>query len=237
MLSVKRASLLSTRAKRRLYFKLQFWFWRRRSEKRRLWLFRGQRDASGIRFDSGLGLKLPSQKVEVLTNHLENRRVSERCAVPEPEERRAGRSGGAVQQNGRCVWSDSDGPSETHCDSGWLQLTDSSFSSFVVDPTTQRDLDSSPSSEPVQLREAISPLKLPHTVTPLPHADSNACDEQPKVLPADPPSQHSPIFSYQNQTTTTQRVDDRISSQRASHTNNCLNELTTYIQGMFTVCL
>ncbi|XP_013878870.1 uncharacterized protein LOC106528281 isoform X1 [Austrofundulus limnaeus] len=231
MSSVKGASHLSRRAKRRLYFKLQFWFWRKRSEKHRLWLVRGQRGASGI--SSRLGLTLPSQKVEDLTNHLENRTVSERPAVPEPEERPDGGSGGAVQQNGRSGWSASDSSSETLCDSGCLQLTDSNFSSLVVGQTTQTALASLPSSErSVQLRETTSPLKLPHNVNPLPRADSNACDEQPEVLPADPLSQqHSHVFSYQDQmSTTTQCVDDRISSETTSPTNICLYELTTNIQ-------
>lgn len=235
MSSVKGASHLSRRAKRRLYFKLQFWFWRKRSEKRHLWLVRGQRGAPGIHSGSQLGLKLPSQKVEVLTNHLENGTVSERPAVPEPEERLDAGSGGAVQQNGQSGWSESDSPSETLCDSGCLQLTDSNFSSFVVSETTQSALASEAS---VQLRETSNSLKLPHTVNPLPRADSNVCDEQPELLPADPPSQqHSPIVSYQNQTTPTQCVDDTISSGTASPTNICLHELTTNIQGMFTVDL
>ncbi|MED6242356.1 hypothetical protein ATANTOWER_003544 [Ataeniobius toweri] len=72
MSSVKGVSHLSRRDKRRFYYKLQFWLWRKRSERCRFWIFRSRRRSSGIRVSSSPHLNLKSQKNQVFTSHLKN---------------------------------------------------------------------------------------------------------------------------------------------------------------------
>ncbi|XP_017275818.1 sentrin-specific protease 5 [Kryptolebias marmoratus] len=223
MAPIKGVSHLSRRAKRRLYCKLQLWLWRKRSKKRRLWIFRGKRRASGLSTDSGshLSLKPQSQKNKVLANHPKNGPVSE-VTVP-PVEQDGGSSEGALQQNGLSSWS----LSETLEDSGRTQVTDTNFSSVVASRATQAALGSSQSSEP-----SADPLRLLHTVKPLQCAGSNARSEQSK-LPADSPSQQrSPAPPHQNQTST-KRGDDRVSSKSTSPTNELTSDIQDFLDDFY----
>ncbi|XP_037537538.1 sentrin-specific protease 5 isoform X2 [Nematolebias whitei] len=244
MSSVKGASHLSRRAKRRLYCKFQLWLWRKRSEKRRLWIFRSRRRTSGINSGSGshLSLKPQSQKDNVSTIHLQTVSEGTTAPVPPAGQDGGGSEGAVVQQNGLSGWRESDSLSESPADPGSMQVTDTNFPSCSASQTTQRAMASSQSAGPsVQLREMDDPLNPPHVVRSVPCAGSNACNEQLKVqreqrLPADCPSrQHSSVSSYQNQTT--KCVDDRISSDAAPPTNVCLEEPATnihdYLDGFY----
>lgn len=239
--SVKGASHLSWRTKRRLYCKFLLWLWRKRSEKRRLWIFRSRRRTSGINSGSGshISLKPQSPKDNVLTIHLKTVSEGTTAPVPPAGQDGGGSEGAVVHQNGLSVWRELESLSETLADPGSMHVTDTNLSSCSAGQTTQGDMASSLSAEPsVQLREMDDPLNPPHVVKSLPCALSNACNEQLKVqreqrLPADCPSrQRSSVCSYQNQTT--KCVVDRISIDTAPPTNVCLEELATNIQGMFT---
>ncbi|XP_007554936.1 sentrin-specific protease 5-like [Poecilia formosa] len=162
MSSVKGVSHLSWRDKRRLYYKLQFWLWRKRSKKCRFWKVRTRRRrcGSGVRTATDTELHLKSQK----TLLLENNNNSEVKSPESIKTRLSPDSGGSgeVHQNGLGSWSQSERVSGSS-DAGSVSQTS---------PTAASLPDSvEPSGRPKGL---LHPLELSHTLRPLQGADDTA---------------------------------------------------------------
>ncbi|MEQ2224157.1 hypothetical protein ILYODFUR_004596, partial [Ilyodon furcidens] len=175
MSSIKGVSHLSRRDKRRFYYKLQFWLWRKRSERCRFWIFRSRRRSSGIRVGSSPHLNLKSQKNQVFTSHLKsNENSNVRTSAPvSPPGHEAGGSLGALRcPNRQLKWSQLDSLSVAHSDSSESNLSAGTIISQTP-PTTAR---MSQSIEPSLQQECITcPSNLCPTVRPLQVTDSPAC--------------------------------------------------------------
>ncbi|KAM7401045.1 hypothetical protein PAMA_005308 [Pampus argenteus] len=243
MSSVNGVSHLSRRAKRRLYFKLQLWMWKKRMEKCRFGIVRGKKLTSGISSSSSLNLKTQSQKnkSKVPTYHTPNLEHSQvrpsaiisplGCDTPGLALRR---------QNGLLTPCESAGPSETCIASNTLQnlVTDTDVVAGAISETTATAMMPSQKTETcVQFSEIAAPSELSHTVKSLLSADSDACGlithfKKPKTMaPAErlevnsPTGQHTTLS--QDQTANTD-PDEKITSKKtvSSLTDAGLKALT-----------
>ncbi|KAM4729088.1 sentrin-specific protease 5-like [Anableps anableps] len=210
MSSVKGVSHLSRRDKRRLYYKLQFWLWRKRSERCRFWMVRSRRHRSGFR--TGPCLSLKSQK-KVLTCHLKNSDDSKvRSPAPgSPLSHDAGSPGEAPRcQNGLPNRSQLDGLSVAHSGSSESNLSAGSINQ--TSPTTSLHDSTEPSGQP---EGVLNPLKLFHIVRPLQGADGAA--------------------QFRSQIASVEQHDPDLQQSRSEKTTSCLsddnmNTLTREIQ-------
>ncbi|PWA17392.1 hypothetical protein CCH79_00011261 [Gambusia affinis] len=155
MSSVKGVSHLSRRDKRRLYYKLQFWLWRKHSKRCRIWKVRTRRRrcGSGVRAATDTELKLKSQKTVSLEND-ENLEVKSPESIKTHLGPDAG-SSGEVCQNGLGSFSQSESVSS---------LSDAGSGS-QTSPTAASLPDGVEHCG--RAEGLLHPLELSHTVRPL----------------------------------------------------------------------
>ncbi|KAM4557650.1 sentrin-specific protease 5-like [Fundulus diaphanus] len=232
MSSVKGVSHLSRRDKRRLYYKLQFWLWRKWSETRRFRNIRKRR-CSGIPTGSCCHLKWKSQGSQGFTCHVknnENSRVRTSAAVS-PLRPDAGGSGEALScPNGLPEWSQSDSLTVARSDS-----SESKVSAGALSQTSPTATLLSQSTEPsVQPEGATQTLKRSHTVQPLQGADGavSAGREKFRSQRAQRPQMDAPLqqrcpFVQQTGTEKTK------SCANNANTDSLTREIRDFLEGFY----
>lgn len=209
MSSVKGVSHLSRRDKRRLYYKLQFWLWRKHSKRCRIWKVRTRRRrcGSGVRAATDTELKLKSQKTVSLEND-ENLEVKSPESIKTHFGPDAGGSG-EVCQNGLGNFSQSESVSGSS-DAGSGSQT-SPTAALLPDGVEHCG----------RAEGLLHPLELSHTVRPLQGAgDAAQFRSQMGSL------EHSPDLQQSGSEKTTSCLNDADA-----------DTLTREIQGQFTISL
>lgn len=172
MSSVKGVSRLSRRYKRRMYYKLQFWLWRKRrkwSERCGLWMVRSRPRSSGVRSGSAPRISLKSRN-KVVVCRLKNSEASgDGSSAPgSPRSHDAKSCRDATKcQNGVPEWSQSETPSATRSGSPPGTI---SHTSMTASPSENTD----PSVQP---GGCLHPVKRSHAVRPLESADGTTSSQ------------------------------------------------------------
>ncbi|XP_021171337.2 sentrin-specific protease 5 [Fundulus heteroclitus] len=218
MSSVIGVSHLSRRDKRRLYYKLQFWLWRKWSEMNRLWIFRQRRRCSGMPTGSCCHLKWKHQESQAFTCHVKDNDSStvRTSAAVSPLRPDAGGSGEALScPNGLPEWSQSDGLTVARSDS-----SESTVSAGALSQTSPTATPPSQSAEPsVQPEGATQTVKHSHTVQPLQGADgaASAGGERFRSQRAQTPQMDAAL----------QQRDPLVQQTGSEKTKSCVNNANT----------
>ncbi|XP_038139470.1 sentrin-specific protease 5-like isoform X2 [Cyprinodon tularosa] len=223
MSSVKGVSHLPRRDKRRSYYRIQFWLWRKRSERCGFWIFRrSRRRGSGGRAGSGPQLNLELQESQVLKCPLKNKKNS-KVRTPAPVstlQHDAGGSGGASR--GRNCLPPGGPPGSVS-----VVRCGSDLSSGTISETT------SPTSASLSQSSegSLEPECISHTLPPLQEAESTAAAgiEPVRLQEAQtdaPLEEHSPVLQHTPTETPTSCLNN-------ADINSLPREIQDFMEGFY----